>query len=840
MPENSSAPLVPDTSHVWLVHPVGLGDLGIRDDPDGKQAQTLLTQLREALAGGDLDQLWALIWGSQLPLPKLLRALARPDTRARRVRVLLVASTSDGPRNSGCDVPDLCRTLNAALTELRPRIHEETGRAFEILDVSCAFPDGLGECDIEPELAQQHEALGADAPGRVLISWGSGATSTSFGAASAAVRLRLPWWFLDYISTDPISGSAPASGQAAASAADPLDAVDRTIPPAVPYLVRMRLFHELAQLAGDDPQVRLTEEQERAVSDMVKLVDRGYRAEDAEALRQVAWEALVRWDGTAGFALRRYVIERYYEMCDNLGVPRAEIPQKRKKKESGIPRLGPLCERAATLIDTDPAHRPNLWLASDQVRTVNDFGSAAHDLALSDPHQTGNIARWMTRWDGLSLAEADLISQLRIHPSTGPATGLLAVWAVGLGRPEDERVTVAHHLLHQGPGDMVTQFLGSNQFPMRALLLATDESRPHAERQREELCSAGSRDVRATVQTVGPDFHDRDRVRPQIRVYLSEILAKDGDAIGGLLLVPTGPKPVVMAALQELFKISAERALPLFVQDMAAPGSALGKLHLWPAAIGHDRPLLTTALGALDRLELDAAARLLAGTTRAEDLAVECAALARAFTGRGEDWQNWPHSVSDVPDIAPADRWVKRGRLAQRLALIAHCASTLDSQTDQGRNMLLTRFLVLASTMVENWKPLLDPPGSGNKWGRLEEVAKRPTKKHPGPISPAKSHAAVLVALRTARNKIPITHNYANDAKKAVDATVMNLGIDVNSLKKPWPETVTARTLLQTAPEAAQPWDLPADSGGTLLDRFRCLRKRVVRACQDAGAEVRP
>ena len=288
----------------------------------------------------------------------------------------------------------------------------------------------------------------------------------------------------------------------------------------------------------------------------------------------------------------------------------------------------------------------------------------------------------------------------------------------------------------------MTQFLGSERFPMHALVLATEKSRPDANRQREELATGvhEPRDVRATVQLID-QFRNRPRTRSQIRVYLSEILAKHGDGIGGLLLVPTGPKPVVLAALQEMFKVSAERAIPFFIRDLTSAGHGEASLHLWPAAEGHDHPLLTTALGALDRLELDAAARLLAGTSRAEDLGVECMALATDFTGRDENWETWPRSTGPVPDPPPENRWVNGGRLAQRLELVAHCASRLSEGEKAAEdavdvdatfgsrdpNTLLTRFLVLASTLIENWPPLLSLPGEGStkgsKWDLLNVPA---------------------------------------------------------------------------------------------------------------------
>ncbi|MDQ1294308.1 MAG: hypothetical protein QG608_2191, partial [Actinomycetota bacterium] len=155
-------------------------------------------------------------------------------------------------------------------------------------------------------------------------------------------------------------------------------------------------------------------------------------------------------------------------------------------------------------------------------------------------------------------------------------------------------------------------------------------------------------------------------------------------------------------------------------------------------------------------------------------------------------------------------------------------------------NTLLTRFLVLASTLIENWPPLLSRPGKGpkkgNKWGLLES-----TMRDPG--SPARGHAAVLVTLRTARNKVHITHDHKNGAVTAVEAAVDVLKNDLKdgfkSLGEPWPESPSPISLLQAAPAAARPWDLPADGDTTLHDRYCCLRERLVAACDDAAGRER-
>lgn len=849
-------PASPQPSATWLVHPVGLGDLGVRNDPEGVVQRARLSQLQELIAAADPQGLFDRVWHgmyepaaqtpppehAHLPLPKLLRGLAVTAEEPIRVRLLLVAAISAGPRFAGLDVSDLCRALAAAVTVARPKIHQELGGAIEIVDVACALPAELEERTVLAELIERHRDPRPGVTDRMAIAWGSGATSTPFSAISAAVRLRLPWSLLDYTSRE----------LSAAVEVDPLAAVDQSLPLAVPYLIRLRLFHELARAAGlgtdAERQVRLTEEQERAVSAMVDLVDRGYRADDPESLRQVAWEALVRWDGTAGFALRRYVIARYHAMCAHLGVAPVETAEEIRKRGNGafiVPILGKLRELAVARAKEDPTHRPDAWLASDSVEVINRFGSAAHDLKRPSPDEAEQIARWLVQWDGLSTAEADVVTRFGVRPSTGPGSGLLAVWPVGRD-DGDGRPSVPLHLVQRGPGEAVEQFLGSGGFPLHALLLATAKSHPAADRQREQLVPSDARDVTASVQLVGPDFLDLALVRSQIRVYLSEILAQHGEALGALLLVPTGPKAVVLAALQELFRISAERAIPLFVRDLAVDAtSPLGGLHLWPAAIGHDGPLLTAALGALDRLELDAAARLLAGTTRAADLAVECQALARAFTGRDEDWSAWRRPAA----APPAEDWVVQGRLAQRLDLIHCCASLLEDgpapdpvvpeQAGRDHNTLLTRFLVLTATVVENWRPVLclgdDVDGCrSHKWHFLQDAVKKPEGDEPP--HPAQGHAAVLLTLRTARNKIPITHNHAHDAEQAVRDAVSGLGFDKRSLPSPWPTAWTPLAFLRAASEAAAPWDLPASQGPVLLDRWDDLRRRLALAIADAGA----
>lgn len=841
----------PDPSYVWLIHAVGQADLALRGRRDDSRAGTRTAALAQAVDAGDEDLLWSLLWegryddgphsvptpsphlAKSLPLPKLLRGLATPDASVDRVSVLLVAAASSGPRDTGLRVSDLRDTLCAALTALTRRIHRELCGAIELVDVRCAVPPDLGERSVLADLLRLQRSEFPGGPSRVMIGWGSGATSVPLSAASAAVRLGLPWHLLDYTNREP--GSAPGR----ADVVNPLEAVDPTRNSVITHLTRLRLFHELARLAasGPDgaPEVPLTPDQAAAVKAMVDLIDRGYRAENAEALRQVAREALVRRDGTAGFALRRYVIESYREECRRLAVPSAQSGR------ADTPQLGCLQKQARDALRSDPHHEPNRWITSPEVDAVKDFGNAAHEFRLSLVEEADQIARWMSEGDGPCDAEARITERLGIRPATGPAARLLAVWAVGKEREGvDSRPSVATHLLHTGPGAEIERYLGSARFPLRALLLATTESECQAERQLQELAlreppapantlmrvpaPAPSRSVEAMVVSVGPDIFDRTMVRSHLRAHLERSLTDETDDVGGLLLVPTGPKPVVLSALLEMFRISSERAIPLFVRDIATTGDSQSGLHLWPASVGHDRPLFTVALGAFDRLELDAAARLLAATSHAEDLTERCQSLADEFTGRLDDQS----PSAGMTALVPMGSTPGRGRLAQRLGLVAQCASSLSAATDP-HNALMTRYLVLAATLIESWRGLRPQDGllgrRRDKWCLLEQVLRDLHDVN-------RPHAAVLLTLRTARNKVPLTHASAPDAEAAVANALTGLKVtgDRAPTALPWPQSPSALSLLQAAPAAAAPWDLRLPDDPSLLDRYLDLRRNIERA----------
>jgi len=467
------------------------------------------------------------------------------------VTVLLAAARSTGPRAAGLEVTAVQDALRTALDIVAVRIREQLGGGVEIAGTRSVLASHLSERDLVAGLLADLETDPDELPDRVLIGWGSGATAVSLSAASAAIRLGLPWQFLDYSDRE-VNGAAGS-----AVVVDPLAFVDRRREPAVPHLVRLRLFHELAALVarrgGTEPPVVLTPEQADALRDMTDLVERGYRAESAEALRQVALEALVRRDGTAGFALRRYVIERYRELCGRLALPVVKCARIK------TPILRTLRDAARDALADAPAHSPNEWVASDEVGAIEEFGNAAHEFRLSEVEQAGRIAASLSAWDGVSATEARLQASFSVRPAPGPASRLLAVWAVGPKDDGETRPTIARRLLEDGPGDAVVGYLGTAAFPLTALLIATSASSEAAEIQISELTSHASttpcthRAVAARRVDLPGNPPDRESARQEIHNALAEILRDGAEDVGGILVVPTGSKPVVLAALQELF-----------------------------------------------------------------------------------------------------------------------------------------------------------------------------------------------------------------------------------------------------------------------------------------------
>jgi len=72
--------------------------------------------------------------------------------------------------------------------------------------------------------------------------------------------------------------------------------------------------------------------------------------------------------------------------------------------------------------------------------------------------------------------------------------------------------------------------------------------------------------------------------------------------VGALVLVPTGPKPLVLPLLMAAFRLAAQHGIPLFLRQLAS-----GAMPLLPAHFGTDSQLLGLARPALDIPELDVA-----------------------------------------------------------------------------------------------------------------------------------------------------------------------------------------------------------------------------------------
>jgi len=223
---------------------------------------------------------------------------------------------------------------------------------------------------------------------------------------------------------------------------------------------------------------------------------------------------------------------------------------------------------------------------------------------------------------------------------------------------------------------------------------------------------------------------------------------------GALLLIPTGRKPFVLALLRAMHRVGARYGIPLFVRQLGNPRqSGPYTTCLWPALTGGDLPLLRAAKESLKSLELDVAWRLLEASAIDLEVTDKAQRLANAFASRPSERHIDPASDPN------RDAWSK-GLITQRLELInAVCAETAGPR-DQ------IRLIVLAADILEASIAASDPNRKGgkssDKWKKFLKLLDEGAKSH---ADPRERSARILLLLREARNKAPVTHGTKSDLR---------------------------------------------------------------------------
>ena len=282
--------------------------------------------------------------------------------------------------------------------------------------------------------------------------------------------------------------------------------------------------------------------------------------------------------------------------------------------------------------------------------------------------------------------------------------------------------------------------------------------------------------------------------------------------VAAVLFVPTGRKPHLLALLQAVRQLSASHGIPLFVRQNAHPKK--GKpydMHLWPALVGGDRPLLVAARQALQMLELDVAWRLLAASAIDRKIIDDARRLADRFASRLD------------PDTPPGviNTFAQRltcGMVNQRLKLVA---TVLEQPGARMRTSSGCWCWPLTS-----WRRRSPPPRLGVNPARSTGSCGRSGSNWPKATAYARA-ARILLLLNETRNRAPVTHGTNPRPKGMIDEAMGRLR-NKRYLPGPTDLPTDAPSLLEAAIAAAEELGLgQKDQVNDLMHWHRRLVDRV-------------
>ncbi|MDG4771538.1 hypothetical protein [Solwaraspora sp. WMMD792] len=797
-----------------LVHITGEADLLLRaDGPTPKtvradRVQARCRQLAATAAGpaGSSAARRLLIDGTweddhprtAAPSP-LLGALTRL-TETSDLDVLVIGTRQQPPDD--LDTAPIAQTLAEAL-------RTGTGDAATIHTIAAATIEGLAEVDVIHAVAAHLDR--SPRYTEAMVTWGSGSTTLAMGVLTALSQAGLPWRLI------------VTNGRTAYEIVDPQDRLDRD--PVAGVLVRWRMFQALADLAlTDPPMVGLTDDGHDLVRRAAERHDRGFAAYDTASLRAVLADAVVRRDGTASLAVRRYVVSRYEELLelDQIDHPWAEDLLRRYEQPSGGPPLGAKLGMIAHDRHDDPMICASVdlpsyrWLYGSEVASLQNIGKGSHNLRPPTACDASFIGDYLTRFavDGDGWSNAGLP-----EPRVAPADTVLAVWPAGTARRGAAEKFIGDQLSSDIPA-AVRDFLDVGDTRLRAVIFAVDDGQGSL-----DIATADAASIATITHNVTGAARGESWVEPITLTDIDEtaieraIEARLTRETGALLLIPTGHKPVVLALIRAMRLIGARHGIPLFVRENATPANGTGyrDVHLWPAITGGDLPLLIAAERALRSLELDVAWRLLAASAIGKTVTDQARRLADAFASRQP-----PDGRRQTAASATDTSWTK-GLAVQRLELV-HAA--LDQATTQAARI---RLLVLAADALEASIAATNPKDTkGGTYRKFRDDLRDSKIKDRGMTQAWPAH--ILLLLNRARDRAPITHGTGTTA----DAVIAEAA-DAHAQKRKL-STADAALLPRTLPEllhrsveaAAALGGLgKAGQAGSLLHRHRQLLGEV-------------
>lgn len=778
-----------------LCHIVGEADLllpasrGLSEDVRADRISARLDQLTEVMKSDPAgpaaarDRLRKPSWdelsaSTPSPLIGALDWISLRDERDPRkdLDVVLIA-TSQSP-------PDPLDTLPIAQTLATILGPDPTGEA-PVRRVSVITANDLREHAVSQALTRHL----ASAPSYqdALMTWGSGSTGLAMGGLTALSQAGIRWRLLH--TSDP----------AAYTITDPLGSP--TTDPVVNVLIRWRMFTALAELADEDPAaVELTPEQLRLIRAAADRHRTGFTTRDCAALRAVVADSVVRRDGTTSLAVRQYVTAYYDEL---FAADRKRQPQAvnlLQKFGGDRQPLGGKLRKAKDQSDPDVRASFSLcsyqWLTGRIAEALNEIGKGSHTLCLPPPKEAGIVGKHLAAHhpDGQGWEEAGLL-----RPPVVPASTVLVVWLAGTAVPSGA-VPLSVQLTEQELPAPVRAHVGVDTPRIRAVVFGVGDSVPRAENEVAQLLYA---EQEAHLELLPEDS-------TAVEAAIARHLTPD---VAAVLFVPTGRKPHLLALLQAVRQLSASHGIPLFVRQNAHPKK--GKpydVHLWPALVGGDRPLLVAARQALQMLELDVAWRLLAASAIDRKIVDDARRLADRFASRLD------------PDTPPGviNTFAQRltcGMVNQRLKLVA---TVLEQPGRENADVI--RLLVLAADVME--ASIAATQVGGQPGEKYRQLRKKWQQLAEGDTAYARA-ARILLLLNETRNRAPVTHGTNPRPKGMIDEAMGRLR-NKRYLPGPTDLPTDAPSLLEATIAAAEELGLgQKDQVNDLMHWHRRLVDRV-------------
>ncbi|WP_434740707.1 hypothetical protein [Micromonospora sp. SH-82] len=675
-------------------------------------------------------------------------------------------------RNDSLDTLPIAQTLTDLLNQ--PAADDDTHSVRKAATV--AIP-GMTEKQVAAALTAH--LCKAPRYEQTLLTWGTGSTSLALGVLTALSQAGLPWQLL--LTSQPTTYEV----------VDPLDGLDAD--PVAGVLVRWRMFAALDAAANTDPStVFLTDTQRRLVQQAAERHRAGFEARDCASLRAVVADAVVRRDGTANLAVRRYITSRYEELlnADRKTHPNAvNLLSHYEWRPSGSVRtLGQKLGEIRKKRNTEPVCSSvglssYAWLTGEVADALRLVGNDSHLLRPPGPDHARLIGDYLTRYDTDGSGWQD--SGLPDPPVT-PAHTVLAVWLTGV-QDNPTVGTVGQQLIDHGLPVAVTQHLGVVKPQIRAAVFGVNGTPASVDRATDDVLRVRTAGIEAWTELIGPAGSDSAAVEQTIESRISRDTA-------ALLFIPTGYKPAMLTLLRALRRVGAKHGLPLFVRQNANdPGSYL-HVHLWPALTGGDLPLLAAAKGALHNLELDVAWRLMAASaidTKATDNARMLADTFASRDGVRNDHRGQRQRASDANSTHRTT-----GMIAQRLTLVRAALTHAATPPERIRLLVLAADAMEASIAARKRSGVsaLDYRDVRGEWRCV-------AARRDGPQAVA---AQILLLLNTARDRAPITHGTKTDpdavVAEAAHALATKSGLSPTG-KAALPQDVPS--LLQDAVDAA-------------------------------------